>query len=419
MAGKTYIPNLLDKMRKLKETHSIIKVAIDNGYSFIENKSTSKYAFLELNDDKILVYYNTGGPENYLYTTCDNKTDTGDVYHFLSKKGITNTNIEAFNYLNDLEPGLIDIEQAKITKSRKANNNTKHYSALPCQPITFDNYLIKERAITYDVLTSAPFKNRVFSIFDRDNKTHTTIFPLFNDEGQAVGQNLRDVNKKKSIFGSDKHTGYWINNHQHNQPIAILENPTDAISHHQLSLLTTPNYFSINYVATFGTPSTHILKKFAQWIKAEKYPRFLLSGDNALSGVNFNIQFIFAAYNLINESNITADKSINIKDHDDKNYNYYDIKISNKETANKMFSDINDYKQQHRWEYPLSISNYQINDFYHITITVKKHHKSLHQLSLMLINIFELNTIDILTSTYEDFNDDLQQYYKTNNALTT
>ncbi len=281
----------------LKRNISLIDLILAQGYNVVAKKSARNRVFLEKGDDKLLVYKNGPGLEDFYYTTLGNETAGGDIINFLLNKGISSDYREAGEYLVAFDPAAVpQVRQASKTLTKlQAPTRSKPFKALKTSPPDDTNYLVIKRSLRLETLADPRFEDAVFNSADKDPEHPIAIFPLkFQDK--VVGQEVRGVDHRGLVVHSDKTNGLW----QAARPrrvnkVAVFESPIDALSHYQL--FKADNQGTL-YLATIGSASRsqslQIAKTAVELQNKERGSEIALAlaGDNDYNGQLFNVKLM-------------------------------------------------------------------------------------------------------------------------------
>lgn len=288
----------MDAISELKNKINLVDLAEHHGYEHNKRKSTKKALFMERGGDQILIYQHGPGNDSFYYSTCNNPGDKGDVVNFVINKGMAQNTKEAIAYLRNLDPHsyISAPVKPKIVSERAAFVPVKCFF-----PADAQNYLVVARGIPLDVLRSRLFHNSVGSGESEygPSKMKSAFFPL-SYRGQVVGQNIRNENFEHLVENSNKTDGYWsCSLVDVLAPIAVFENPIDAISHH---VLTGAKHW---YSATVGSPSKKVIDNILSVARHEKR-ELILCGDHDKAGQNFNLNFLCSYISQVHNIDLSA-----------------------------------------------------------------------------------------------------------------
>jgi len=390
----------MDILSELKAQINFVELAAMHGYELNKRKSTKKTLFLEKGEDKILVYPNTGKNEDHRYSTCNNTNDGGTIIDFLINKGIVSSVNQAIPYLKNLDPASLRISDPVVMK--KVDH--KPFVPVPTFPLDCDNYLVRCRAIPLDVLRGPFFGGSVMSGSRlNSNKTKNAIFPLVYDN-RVVGQNIRNLKRtewinelgevivtfeefKHLVEGSNKTNGVWKSSVVAGAPVAVFENPIDAISFHVLKGK------AYNFRATIGSPSRDVVKSIAQEA-LHTNSGFVLCGDNDKSGKHFNLNFL--------TNYISFREGLDLITSFDKKSNSYSLILKGHNTAKQriVFDGIAKSLGIETVKLSFTVDQIHLQTRYEAPV--------LGRMAKALVNLFGLNSVAIEVSQTKDFNQDLQ-----------
>lgn len=361
---------------------------IDHGYTIKKEKSTRRSRVYTNGSEHIIVNQKDGIK---LYFCAENSIDRGTIINFLYHRPEFLVSQEGNMYTRIINTLLV-------------------YMDCPCKTITtsIDNYGSK---VTFDPTQYSPRAQRFTDEFSylryrgiSDKTLHSDVmeniglseylhykniaFPLYNEEKQLVGLDLRNFNYRKFAVGTDKSHCLWLSNKAYAEEIVIGESPIDLLSFHQLLRADNDN---ILYLSTGGVLLSgqiqHLLHVILE--KLEINPRLTVTNafDNDKSGKLYTNQMLVSliegkALSPIHDSCI------------EKRY----CNLHDKQLAEIIADDINiriEYREQ---SYDLIFRNEEAD---------------IDRFNAVLLVCIKYPITQIQTPMLKDFNEDLQLHART------
>lgn len=286
--------------KELKESIDLEEFLLGNGYS-IAKKSTSKWPVytngnetLVINTKKLIKTYSiTNGDRGTIIDFCMNRPE-----YLTGRTG--SPLIQTLNFLEDYYArNNGTISHRKILSVQKVNAIFRPdlFEKSIDKTNKIFNYL-RERGILTSTLTSPIFQNiGTYKHIDKYKRVFTNIgFPLYDQECNIVGMDLRNFDYKGMEAGSDKFNGIWLSNHfDWVNEIVIGESPIDLLSYHQLfnGKENAVLYISISGNLTIGE-LTNILSVINTLYSKNEKLKVKTAFDNDIDGLAYTTKVLIA-----------------------------------------------------------------------------------------------------------------------------
>lgn len=267
-----------------------------NGFEKDKIKSSQNQLVYKNETERLLILrHKTSGQT--IYQNLNDSNDKGNIINFVVNRinGYLNTAAKskqdyakAFEKLKN-ESAVISYTSEKKHKQEKVVFEYELYKPVPIK----DDSLLVKRNISPETIHHPLFEGHIvncwnYSFKNKKNYGEQLIgFPLYN-QGKIDGLDMRDVDKKRLAFASNKAETFWMSNYnKSHENLFVSESPIDALSYFEIK-----GDSSTTYITTGGSISEIQINKINSSIEKGVYKTLTLGNDNDLGGYKNDIKII-------------------------------------------------------------------------------------------------------------------------------